>query len=53
MAQVRGYRGATVVEEDLRNRLKADLEYLDTWSIMRDIKIIIMTFQVLIHKNAF
>lgn len=53
LAQVRGYRGATVVEDDLRNRLKADLEYLDTWSIMRDIKIIIMTFQVLIHKNAF
>lgn len=53
LAQVRGYRGATVVEDDLRNRLKADLEYLDTWSIMRDIKIIIMTFQVIIHKNAF
>jgi lipopolysaccharide/colanic/teichoic acid biosynthesis glycosyltransferase len=53
LAQVRGYRGATVIEDDLRNRLQADLEYLDTWSIWRDIKIIVMTFQVMIHKNAF
>ena len=26
LAQVRGYRGATMVEDDLRNRLQADLE---------------------------
>jgi lipopolysaccharide/colanic/teichoic acid biosynthesis glycosyltransferase len=53
LAQVRGYRGATIMEDDLRNRLQADLEYLDTWSIWRDVKIIVMTFQVMIHKNAF
>ncbi|CAN5221916.1 hypothetical protein BH10PSE15_BH10PSE15_11770 [soil metagenome] len=53
LAQVRGYRGATLVEADLRNRLQADLEYLDAWSIWRDIKIIAMTFRVLRHRNAF
>ncbi|MGQ7440707.1 sugar transferase [Streptococcus suis] len=53
MAQVRGYRGATLIEDDLRNRLQADLEYLDTWSVWRDVKIIVMTFQVMVHKNAF
>ena len=53
LAQVRGYRGATLVEDDLRNRLQADLEYLENWSIWRDIKIIGMTFRVLVHKNAF
>lgn len=53
LAQVRGYRGATVVEDDLRNRLQADLEYLEAWSIWRDIKIILMTFRVLVHRNAF
>lgn len=53
LAQVRGYRGATIIEDDLRNRLQADLEYLDTWSIWRDVKIIVLTFQVMIHKNAF
>lgn len=53
LAQVRGYRGATIIEDDLRNRLQADLEYLDTWSIWRDVKIIVQTFQVMVHKNAF
>jgi lipopolysaccharide/colanic/teichoic acid biosynthesis glycosyltransferase len=53
LAQVRGYRGATVYESDLRNRLQADLEYLDTWSIWRDLMIIAMTFRVLLHRNAF
>jgi lipopolysaccharide/colanic/teichoic acid biosynthesis glycosyltransferase len=53
LAQVRGYRGATVHESDLSNRLQADLEYLDTWSIWRDLMIIAMTFRVLLHRNAF
>jgi lipopolysaccharide/colanic/teichoic acid biosynthesis glycosyltransferase len=53
LAQIRGYRGATMVEEDLRNRLQADLEYLATWSVWRDIKIIVLTFRVLMHRNAF
>jgi lipopolysaccharide/colanic/teichoic acid biosynthesis glycosyltransferase len=53
LAQVRGYRGATLVEADLENRLQADLEYLENWSIWRDFKIIIMTFRVLLHRNAY
>jgi lipopolysaccharide/colanic/teichoic acid biosynthesis glycosyltransferase len=53
LAQVRGFRGATIEEADLRNRLHADLEYLENWSIWRDIKIIILTFRVLLHRNAF
>jgi lipopolysaccharide/colanic/teichoic acid biosynthesis glycosyltransferase len=53
LAQVRGYRGATLYEDDLRNRLQADLEYLEHWSIWRDIKIILLTFRVLLHRNAF
>lgn len=53
LAQVRGYRGATMVEDDLRNRLQADLEYLEAWSIWLDLKIIAMTFRVLVHRNAF
>jgi lipopolysaccharide/colanic/teichoic acid biosynthesis glycosyltransferase len=53
LAQVRGYRGATLVEADLENRLHADLEYLEKWSIWRDLKIIVMTFRVLLHRNAF
>ncbi len=53
LAQVRGFRGATLVEEDLKNRLQADLEYLENWSIWRDIKIIFLTVRVLLHRNAF
>jgi lipopolysaccharide/colanic/teichoic acid biosynthesis glycosyltransferase len=53
LAQVRGYRGATLIEEDLENRLRADLEYLESWSIWRDLKIILLTFRVLLHRNAY
>ncbi|PXA97986.1 sugar transferase [Nostoc sp. 3335mG] len=53
LAQVRGFRGATDRRDDLTNRLIADLEYLHGWSIWRDIKIIAMTFGVVVHKNAF
>ena len=53
LAQVRGYRGATVVREDLSNRLSADLEYLDGWSMIRDLQIMLRTIRVVIHKNAF
>lgn len=53
LAQVRGYRGATLIEADLENRLQADLEYLENWSIWRDLKIIMLTFRVLLHRNAY
>ncbi|WP_254606406.1 sugar transferase [Sphingomonas bacterium] len=53
LAQVRGFRGATLVEDDLRNRLRADLEYLENWSIWRDLKIIFLTVKVVFHRNAF
>lgn len=53
LAQIRGFRGATELEADLTNRLQADLEYVADWSIWRDIGIIIATFRVLTHRNAF
>jgi exopolysaccharide biosynthesis polyprenyl glycosylphosphotransferase len=53
LAQVRGYRGNTEQERDLTNRLQADLEYLTNWSIWKDLKIIIQTFRVLLHRNAY
>lgn len=53
LAQIRGYRGATMAETDLTNRLQADLEYLERWSIWRDMHIILLTFRVLLHRNAF
>lgn len=53
LAQVRGYRGATAKRDDLTNRLHSDLEYLSGWTIWRDVKIVLLTFGVLIHPNAF
>lgn len=53
LAQVRGFRGNTERTEDLTNRLQADLEYLTQWSIWRDIGIILQTFLVIRHNNAF
>lgn len=53
LAQIRGLRGATHEREDLVRRLQADLEYLNEWSLWRDIIIVGATFRVLIHSNAF
>lgn len=53
LAQVRGHRGATAVEKDLTDRLQSDLEYIDGWSLRRDIEIVIKTVFVLRHENAF
>jgi polysaccharide biosynthesis protein PslA len=53
LAQVRGFRGATICQADLTSRLKSDLEYVAGWSIWRDLKIMFATFRVLVHPNAF
>ncbi len=53
LAQIRGFRGATEKTADLENRLAADLEYLKNWSLMRELFIVVRTFKVIAHKNAF
>ncbi|WP_336972748.1 sugar transferase [Sphingobium aromaticiconvertens] len=53
LAQVRGFRGATEQAQDLENRLRADLEYIQNWSFMREVLILLGTLRVLVHKNAF
>ena len=53
LAQVRGYRGATHRREDLLNRLQSDLEYVNGWSVRRDLSILFGTFKVLVHRNAY
>ena len=53
LAQIRGFRGATVHRKDLVDRLNADLEYVAGWSIWRDLKIIARTFRVVVHPNAY
>lgn len=53
LAQVRGHRGATHQKSDLTNRLGSDLEYLNGWTIWRDIVIVGRTILVLLHPNAY
>lgn len=53
LAQIRGFRGATETRRDILNRVEADLEYLHGWSLTRDVAILIGTFNVLIHRNAY
>ena len=53
LAQVRGFRGATEERKDILDRLKADLEYLENWSLLRDIAILVRTARVLVHRNAY
>lgn len=53
LAQIRGFRGATVHREDLTNRLSSDLEYLRNWSMSKDLWILFRTVYVIRHDNAF
>ena len=46
-------RGATEKESDLVSRLQSDLEYLEGWTILRDVKIVFLTLRVLVHDKAF
>ena len=54
LAQIRGFRGETDTIEKMENRIKADLEYIQTWSIWLDLDIFLKTvFKGFLHKNAY
>lgn len=42
-AQIKGFRGPTPHLEDMENRVKADLEYIDKFSLWLDLKIFFLT----------
>src|SRR5699024_6154609 len=43
LAQVSGYRGEIKKEKDITNRVKYDIFYVENWSFLFDIKIILQT----------
>jgi putative colanic acid biosysnthesis UDP-glucose lipid carrier transferase len=43
LAQVKGYRGEIETDDDMINRIKYDVFYIENWSLVMDIKIIIQT----------
>lgn len=53
-AQVHGARGATSTREQLAERVRLDLEYIERWSPLLDLKILLMTVRVVVKgTNAF
>ncbi len=53
-AQVNGARGATDNSAQLYRRVRLDLEYIENWSVLLDLKILFKTFNVVIKMtNAF
>jgi putative colanic acid biosynthesis UDP-glucose lipid carrier transferase len=43
LAQVSGYRGEIKKKSDIKNRVRLDIFYIENWSFLLDIKIIIQT----------
>ncbi|WP_203074882.1 exopolysaccharide biosynthesis polyprenyl glycosylphosphotransferase [Falsiroseomonas ponticola] len=53
LAQVRGWRGPTITEEQIIRRVESDLEYIERWSPWLDITIILRTLlAVACMRNA-
>jgi putative colanic acid biosysnthesis UDP-glucose lipid carrier transferase len=55
LAQVKGFRGEIKDKELLRKRIEHDIYYLENWSLMQDLKIILATIFVSFKgdKNAY
>jgi len=53
-AQVNGFRGPTDTAEKIVRRVKYDLHYIDNWSLMLDLWILVLTlFSRKAYSNAF
>ena len=54
LAQISGLRGGTTDVEEMVARVKADLAYIDNWSLMSDLRIALLTVpHLLLAKNAY
>jgi len=54
LAQVNGFRGETATLERMKGRVEHDLAYLRNWSLLLDLKIIVMTIAVVLRsENAY
>jgi Undecaprenyl-phosphate glucose phosphotransferase len=53
-AQINGWRGELDTEEKLRNRVEHDLYYIENWSLLFDLYILLRTPFALLHsENAY
>ena len=44
LAQISGFRGEVETDKDIINRVKYDIFYIENWSLLLDIKIVVQTF---------
>ena len=53
-AQVNGLRGETSTPQAMRRRVQHDLQYIENWSFLLDLKILGLTlFTGFVHENAY
>jgi lipopolysaccharide/colanic/teichoic acid biosynthesis glycosyltransferase len=53
LAQVKGHRGPTPEEHHITSRVKADLQYLETWTLTTDAVLVLRTmFNLVTPINA-
>ncbi len=54
LAQINGFRGETDTIDKMEGRINLDLRYIQTWSVLLDLKIVFLTvFNVFNHKHAY
>ena len=47
LAQIKGYRGEIENDKDIINRIKYDIFYIENWSFLLDLKIIMQTILIM------
>ena len=53
-AQVNGWRGETESLDKMQKRVEYDLDYIENWSLMLDLRIFLMSiFKGFSDKNAY
>ena len=53
-AQIHGLRGETRTLDEMKQRVQYDLHYIDRWSVLLDLRIILLTpFSVFSQQNAY
>ena len=53
LAQIKGLRGETKTIKEMRDRINIDLEYINNWSILLDLKILFKTIFLFKSKSAY
>ncbi len=52
LAQTSGFRGEIETDNDIINRVKYDIFYIENWSLLLDLKIVLQTFLSAVKGDA-